>query len=104
MKRFLRQRAAVRWLSAIVLVLASLAVFRPTAALAAPANDNFANASVISSTSLPFSDVVNTADATTEIGEPTSCYFPPSQTVWYSFTPATAIVLQVDMAGTTYYG
>lgn len=100
MKRLLRQCAAMRRLSATVLVLASLAVFRPAVALAAPTNDNFSSATVISG--LPFSDVVDTTDATTEPGEPAFCYS-TSQTVWYSFTPATTTVLHVDMVGTTFY-
>jgi len=48
-----------------------------------PANDNFASASAI--TSLPFSDHVDMAAATTEPNEPSPCST-DSLTVWYSFT------------------
>lgn len=68
-----------------------------TAAAIPPANDNFANASVVGS--LPYSDVVNTTDSTTESGEPQSCIF-MNQTVWYSFAPTTTSVVAVDNAGT----
>jgi Tol biopolymer transport system component/PKD repeat protein len=55
----------------------------------APANDNFASASLISS--LPLDDVVDLTVAGHEAGEPTpSCglfYGPVSRTAWYRFTP-----------------
>jgi len=55
-----------------------------------PANDNFANASVISA--LPFDDSVDTIAASLEAGEPTpSCDFGQTdRTVWYAFTPNTS--------------
>jgi hypothetical protein len=69
----------------------------PTSAYAQPTNDNFGSATVIAS--LPFSDVVNTTGATTELSEPQFCNF-MSQTVWYSFTPATTQVVTADNIGT----
>jgi hypothetical protein len=56
-----------------------------------PANDNFSSATQISA--LPFSDTVDTTDATVEPGEPTSSCpgaGPPVGSVWYSLTPATS--------------
>ncbi len=53
-----------------------------------PANDLFANATVVGS--LPFADSIDTAAATSEVGEPLpSCSFSgsASQSVWFSFTP-----------------
>ena len=53
---------------------------------ASPANDNFSGATVVST--LPFSDTVDTTDATLESGEPSpSCGY-SANTVWYAFTPA----------------
>jgi hypothetical protein len=68
-------------------------------ALAAPTNDNFANATSVPS--LPFNSVVNTADSTTEPGEPQVCNF-MSQTVWYSFTPSTNTMVSADNSGTAF--
>lgn len=53
-----------------------------------PTNDNFADAKPIAS--LPFSDTKDLSAATTEPAEPSppGCFF-TSNTVWYSFTPAT---------------
>lgn len=96
MKRFLRQRAAMRWLSASVLVLVSMAMFQPALALAAPTNDNFANATVIGS--LPFSDTVDTTTATTEPDEPQNGSY-ISQSIWYAITPTVSGVLSADAGG-----
>jgi len=53
---------------------------------ASPANDNFSGATVVNT--LPFSDTVDTTDATLEPGEPIpSCGY-IAKTVWYVFTPA----------------
>jgi hypothetical protein len=71
-----------------------------TAFAAAPANDNFSSATVISS--LPFSDVgVDTTLATTEAGEPSGNCFHSGGSVWYSITPASDEVLRVDTNQTT---
>jgi PKD domain len=53
----------------------------------APANDNFANATVV--TSVPYSTSVDTTAASVETGEPTpTCGFGGSAaTAWYAFTP-----------------
>ena len=73
-------------LSAALLAAAALAIALPGAAVAAPpANDDFANATVIDPSALPFSDSVSIVDATYEAGESSNCSV--SNTVWYSFTP-----------------
>ena len=56
----------------------------------APANDDFADAIVISEP-LPYSDKQDTQGATTETDEPLSCV--SGSTVWYSFTPSVDSVL-----------
>lgn len=53
---------------------------------ASPANDNFSGATVVNT--LPFSDTVDTTDATLEPGEPSSYCGDIANTVWYVFTPA----------------
>ncbi len=69
-----------------------LAVF--TAAAVVP-NDHRTNALVIPG--LPFTNVVNIADATVEPDDFFSCGF-NSETVWYAYTPDRAQVLQVDLS------
>ncbi len=61
-----------------------------------PSNDNFVNATVI--TSLPFSDSIDNTLATAEPGEPQYCSYSP-QTVWYAFTPTANALVRADMAG-----
>jgi PKD repeat protein len=68
------------------------------AALAAPANDDFAAATPL--TALPFTDVVDTTDATLEPGEPSSCH-PADDSVWYSLAPAADATIRADAAGSS---
>jgi PKD domain len=90
------------WLKifAIVISVAALLSLGTPAALAQPANDDFANATVI--TGLPFSDVIDNTQATLEPGEPFVCG-PTAQTVWYSITPSTTQVLRADTLGTNFF-
>ncbi len=60
-----------------------------------PPNDNFANATVVSS--LPFNNTVSINMAGTEPYEPQFCDYSP-QTVWYSFTPSIDIAVRVSLA------
>ena len=72
-----------------------------TALAAPPPNDNFASATPI--TSLPFSDTVDTTEATTEPFESPACVstiYPKS--VWYSFTPSTSGPVVIDTANSSY--
>jgi hypothetical protein len=71
-----------------------------TAHAAAPPNDDRANATVIPG--LPFTDLENTADATTEADDP-DCYG-NGPTVWYSFTASADATLRVlaDTFGSNY--
>jgi PKD domain len=82
--------------------LLSLALGLPSSALAAsPANDDFANATVIDPSALPFSDSVDNTTATTEFNENTGCGI--EHTVWYSFTPSANEALSLDTFGTTFF-
>jgi hypothetical protein len=87
----------------VVLLLAVIGIglTQPGNAMAAGLpNDNFANATVISS--FPFSDTFDNTTATTEPGEPAGvCGLSEHQTVWYSITPTSNIVVQIDMMGST---
>ena len=71
------------------------AIVGPPAAFAAPpANDNFANASVIGG--MPFTDMVTITEATTEAGEPIDSPYYQGRTVWYSIAPADDVVVRFD--------
>src|SRR5690349_25176035 len=89
-----------------VLVAAAAALLIPGAAGATPpTNDDFANATVIATSSLPFNDQVTIDEATTEPSEGLSCGFPSSnaQTVWYSFTPSSSGTYRVSDSASFYY-
>jgi len=64
-----------------------------------PANDDFANATIISA--LPFSNIVDNSGATLEPNEPQPSEYLP-KTVWYSFTPANNAMVRADMAGSSW--
>ena len=68
--------------ASLALAIAALGVFT-TSALAAPANDNFANAITI--TSAGYGPITN-AFATVESGEPAHEGQPADQTVWFKYT------------------
>jgi len=64
-----------------------------------PANDNFANTTIIAT--LPFSDSVDSTGASRETDEPYDCYG-SRYTVWYSFTAPADGVIRADMAGSNF--
>jgi PKD domain len=95
-KHLPRALAATAFLAGALLVPA-------TASAASPSNDDFANATLIDPSSLPFSDVVDNTQATTEPGEPADCIVPPvQQTVWYAITPTVDGTLQADTVGSNF--
>lgn len=57
----------------------------PAAFAAAPANDDYADATEIDA--VPYADAVDTRDATTEAGEPDWFGWGAGPTVWYAWTP-----------------
>lgn len=91
-----RHRRAIAGAVGAVLLLALLA---PAGALAAPANDDFASATPV--TSLPFSDAVDTAGATIEAGEPQFCHF-VENSVWYAIIPSADATLTAASTGTSW--
>jgi PKD domain len=80
-----------------------LALSSVTPAYAAPSNDNFVEATQI--TSLPFSVNADTTGATFEVDEPRpECswgYSDPLKTVWFAYTPLENVTVT---ARTNYYG
>jgi hypothetical protein len=72
---------------------------------APPANDDFDTATIVSA--LPFTDVVDTAEATTAADDPvpsSSCVIGSAQaTVWYSLTPSNAMRIRIDTSASNYY-
>ena len=82
-----------------MVVLAVSLVFGASPAPAAPpANDEFSSATVIPA--LPYSDVVDTSEATSSPDDP-DC-FPGSPTVWYAFTPATDMRVSANTVGSDF--
>lgn len=91
--------ASLRLLSALLgMVLLPLAqpVF---AAATAPANDDFANPTLIGS--LPFSDSLDTTAATSGADDPVG-HCGNSGSVWYAFTPTETEMVVVDTIGSDY--
>jgi PKD domain len=87
---------------AVVLGIAALLV-PGTATAAPPGNDDFANATVIDPSSLPYSDSVAIDEAATEPLEPGQCYYGNSQTVWYSITPSVSGLYRLSRSSSFYY-
>jgi hypothetical protein len=83
--------------SAVLAILLALTAVIPVFA-AAPLNDNFAEAEVI--TTLPFSAATDTTEATSEPNEPQICWY-MTNTVWYSFTPSQDTPLTIDASGSS---
>jgi hypothetical protein len=81
-------------------LIATLVVAVPTAALAAPDNDDRADATRV--TAVPFGDLVDVTDATTEDDEPEPSCAPTGQTVWYEVRLDRRTPLVVDTAGSGY--
>ena len=65
---------------------------------AVPTNDDFANATVVSVT--PFTDAVNTADATTQATDSTGCG--GGHSVWYAYTASHSGTLTFDTTGSSF--
>jgi hypothetical protein len=66
-------------------------------ALAQPTNDDFDSATVVPS--LPFTDTLSTAEATTAVDDP---FCGDAHSVWYSFTPTQNGTVAADTSGSDY--
>jgi len=83
----------------VAVALLAFAVFIPSIALAAaPANDEIAAATAIGG--LPFTDTLDTTEATTAPDDP-SCAG-NGHTVWYTFTPSADIRLDANTFGSSF--
>jgi hypothetical protein len=89
----MRRYAALAVAATLVLMVAAPVLAAP----GPPANDNFANATVISS--LSYTKHQNTTSATVEGSEPTGGCQGMGQTVWYAFTPGTDMFLDANTLG-----
>jgi hypothetical protein len=87
--------------AAIAAFAAATLLVPATASAAPPANDDFANATVIDQSSLPFSDSPTIDEATLEAGEPSGCYF-TGKSVWYSITPTSSGVIRADTGSSSF--
>lgn len=91
-------RRRIVGLLSITLLIAGVGA--PSALAAAPGNDNLANATAIAA--LPFSDVVDTTEATVEATDPSTNCFDPENTVWYTFTPGGDGFVAADTFGSDF--
>jgi PKD repeat protein len=76
----------------------AVVVVGPTAAYAAPTNDDFSGATAIAS--LPYTTTQDTSDATSDPSDPTSCS--NSGSVWFSYTASSSGMVQADTFGSSY--
>jgi hypothetical protein len=84
---------------AAILVLAP-AILTTRAFAQPPSNDDFNDATVISS--LPFSDSLNNEEATSAADDPSSACFGETHTVWYSFTPDEDVTINANTIGSEF--
>jgi hypothetical protein len=95
-----------RLLISLVFTVALLGALAAGSAWAqAPSNDTFGTATVL--LSLPFSDTLDTTQATTDSDDAevlAACgqSVPVAATVWYAFTPSADQTVAVDTSGSTY--
>jgi len=78
-------------LGVVVAVIAGLLVLPTSALAAAPANDDVTAATVIPA--LPFTDTVDTSEATAAAGDLDCSGLEDTHTVWYAITPTTDMLL-----------
>jgi Ca2+-binding RTX toxin-like protein len=99
-----RSRRRIHLRATLVVVCILVTGLPGVARAAPPSNDNFADAIVVTEP-LPFTDSLDTADATTEPGEPAvhdfGCGFMAS-TVWYSFVPSVDTIVSADTVGSNF--
>jgi hypothetical protein len=80
----------IRALAVAGLLVVGISAVPVSAAEPAPANDSISSPTVVGD--LPFTDTIDTSGATSESGDPASCWYPDVgpdfATVWYSWTAA----------------
>lgn len=98
-------RLRVSLLSSLVLAAGLWGPASESASAQVPANDTFANATVISS--LPFSKTLDTTGATTDADDAevaAACGYsgPAAASVWFAYSPATDQLVAIDTSGSSY--
>jgi hypothetical protein len=99
-------RVRSRLLACLVLAASSLGTLAAGSAWAqAPANDTFAQATVISS--VPFSQTLDTSEATTDSTDTEALAacglsIPVAASVWYRYTPSTDQTVVISASGSSY--
>jgi Family of unknown function (DUF6299) len=97
-------RSFGRFLGAVAAAVVTALLLVAPAAAAAPANDTFAGAVTISA--LPFTDIVDTTEATTDADDANAnadCGAPATEaSVWYAFTSASDTEVSVDVSASDY--
>jgi hypothetical protein len=83
----------------VALILIAPAILTTGAFAQPPSNDDFDNATLIPS--LPFSDSINTEEATRAADDP-ECGGNDDHTVWYRFTPDQDVSVQANTRGSDY--
>lgn len=91
-------RSLLRRLGVITLGLTIVLSVPATVAAAAPVNDLFANATLL--TTLPYSESIDLTDATDDPGFP-PCEAGARRRIWYVFTPSTSEAIRVSVGGDT---
>jgi len=84
-----------------ILVVTFTTIGMQAAQAAPPTNDTFANATTVTEP-LPFTNSVDTTQATVEPTDPDSNCAGPENTVWYSYTPSTSGFVQGNTFGSDY--
>jgi len=84
----------------LVALCLTLAVLQISPALAQPVNDDFDDALVIPG--LPFTDSIDTSDATAASDDPVPSCVETSHTVWYQFTPTETMHISANTFGSDY--
>jgi len=85
--------------ASLILVLVLIFTGAAPVSAAPPSNDDFASATVVTEP-LPFSDSVNTVDATTAADDPDCVGNGP--TVWYAYTPGADLQILANTFGSDY--
>jgi hypothetical protein len=95
-----RARSSMSSTAAFAVALGLVATIGPTASAATPSNDDRGAATVVAD--LPFTDSLDTTDATAQPNDP-DCYSDAANpTVWYSFTPGNDATFIARTAGSDY--
>ena len=91
-------RLIYRAFAASLLTAALIGLGAAPAQAAVPSNDDPSSPTVI--TTLPFTETLDTTEATTQSEEPTSCNY--GHSVWYSFTAPEQMRVALNTAGSDY--